>query len=139
MAKDITSTRPIIKAASACVWRGEEILLAQRGKALGYGTWSLPGGKIESGESPRNAALRELLEEANIVADLQHHVGDFDLLTDAAHYVISCYTGHYVSGKATALTDAKAVAWVHWQQMGDYQLALNNAEAVALARKLISL
>lgn len=139
MAKDITSRRPIIKAASACVWRGDEILLAQRGKSLGYGFWSLPGGKIEPGETARHAALRELQEETNVTADLQHHVGDFGLIAGDLQYVISCFTGFYISGEATAMADAKAVAWVHWQKIGDYRLALNTSEAVALAHKLISL
>jgi 8-oxo-dGTP diphosphatase len=139
MGPDNNSTRPIIKAASACVWRGNEVLLVQRGKTLGYGFWSLPGGKIEVSESARDAAARELHEETNVFADLQHHVGDFDLVADDVHYVISCFTGHYVSGKAIAMTDAKSVAWVHWQEIGDYRLAFNNAEAVTLARKLTSL
>jgi 8-oxo-dGTP diphosphatase len=139
MANDFSSTRPIIKAASACVWRGDEILLAQRGKAWGYGFWSLPGGKIEKGETAIAAAARELMEETNVVANLKHHVGDFDLSGEKVNYVISCFTGPYVSGKATAMTDAKAVAWVHYQKIGDYRLAFNNAEAVSLAHKLISL
>jgi 8-oxo-dGTP diphosphatase len=139
MGRDITSTRQIIKAASACVWRGDDILLAQRGKTLGYGFWSLPGGKIEPGETAHQAAMRELQEETNVTADLQHHVGDFDLVAGDVHYVISCFTGKYISGEAIALTDARAVVWVHWQKIGDYQLAVNNAEAVALAHKLISL
>jgi 8-oxo-dGTP diphosphatase len=139
MGRDITSTHQIIKAASACVWRGDDILLAQRGKTLGYGFWSLPGGKIEPGETAGDAAERELREETNVIADLRHHVGDFDLVAGDVHYVISCFTGRYVSGEAIAMTDAKAVAWVNWQKIGDYQLAVNNAEAVKLAHKLISL
>jgi 8-oxo-dGTP pyrophosphatase MutT (NUDIX family) len=79
MGKDITSKRPIIKAASACVWRGDDLLLIQRGKALGYGFWSFPGGKIEEGESAQDAAVRELFEETNISANLQHFVGGFEI------------------------------------------------------------
>jgi ADP-ribose pyrophosphatase YjhB (NUDIX family) len=139
MTEDITSTHQIIKAASACVWRGDEILLVQRGKTLDHGFWSLPGGKIEAGEDAREAAARELLEETNIVADLRRQVGDFDLVTGDTHYVISCFTGIYVSGEASAMSDAKDIAWVHWQRIGDYRLAPNITEAVALARKLISL
>jgi 8-oxo-dGTP diphosphatase len=139
MTEDIISPRPIIKAASACVWRGDDILLVQRGKAWGYGFWSLPGGKIEDGESAIIAASRELMEETGVAADLQYHVGDFDLDGKDVRYTIACFTGLYVSGEAKAMTDAKAVAWVHWQNIGDYSLAFNNAEAVALARTLISL
>jgi 8-oxo-dGTP diphosphatase len=139
MAEDITSKRPIIKAASACVWSGDEILLIQRGNALGYGFWSFPGGKIEEGESAQDAAVRELFEETNISANLQHFVGEFEIDSGDVRFVISCFTGFYVSGESVAKTDAKAVAWAHWQQIGRFSLAPNIAAAVALARKLISL
>ena len=131
-------SKPIIKAASACVWRGDDVLLAQRGKSLGYGFWSLPGGKVEPGETAVQAAVRELFEETCISADLQIHVGDFDLNGGDVHFVISCFTGAFVSGEARALTDAKAVAWVKWQDIGTFKLAQGTAEAVSLARKLTS-
>jgi 8-oxo-dGTP diphosphatase len=130
--------KPIIKAASACVWRGDEILLTKRDKALGYGCWSLPGGKIEDGETAEVAAHRELLEETCVAADLKWHVGDFELDSEELRYVISCFTGLYISGAATAMTDAMDVAWVHWQEIHKFELAFSNAEAIALARKLIS-
>jgi 8-oxo-dGTP diphosphatase len=131
--------RPIIKAASACVWRGDEVLLAQRGKSWGYGYWSLPGGKIEAGETAQQAAARELFEETGVIATLRHHVGDFSLDGGDVHYVISCFTGPYISGEARAMTDAMAVAWVHWQRLSDYQLAFNNADAVLRARTITSI
>jgi 8-oxo-dGTP diphosphatase len=139
MVEDHSKQKPIIKAASACVWRRDDVLLVQRGKALGYGLWSLPGGTTEPGETNVEAALRELLEETNIIASLAHHVGDFDAITPDAHYIISCFTGHYSAGTAQALTDAKAVAWVNWQEIETYRLATNIAAAVRIARKLISL
>jgi 8-oxo-dGTP diphosphatase len=132
-------SKPIIKAASACVWWGDEVLLAQRGKTWGYGTWSLPGGKVEFGETAQQAATRELLEETGVIATLTHHVGDFDLDGGDVHYVISCFTGPYISGEARAMTDAMAVAWVHWQKLSDYRLAFNNAEAVLRARTITSI
>ena len=63
MAIEHSNPRPIIKAASACVWRGDEVLLVQRASALGKGLWSLPGGKLEAGETLHAAAHRELREE----------------------------------------------------------------------------
>jgi 8-oxo-dGTP diphosphatase len=139
MRGDMKLSKPIIKAASACVWRGDEVLLAQRGKTWGYGYWSLPGGKIEAGETAQQAAERELLEETGVRADLAWHVGDFDLDGGKVHYVISCFTGAYVSGDARAMTDAMAVAWVHWQKLSDYKLAVNNTDAVLRARRITSI
>ena len=128
----------IIKAASACVWRGQDVLLIQRGKAWGYGRWSLPGGKLEAQESALQAARRELLEEAGIIADLQHFVGDYVVVGDARKYLIACFAGTYVSGNATAGDDAMAVAWVHYQDLTTYDLAYDTQAAIESAHKLIS-
>lgn len=131
-------SKPIIKAASACVWRDDAVLLVQRGSALGRGRWSLPGGKVEPGETTLEAAHRELLEETGVTATLLQHVGDFSVELPELIYVISCYTGPFEGGEAMASTDASAVTWTHWQDIHSYQLAPNIIEAVAIARKLIS-
>lgn len=138
MVSEHNKQKPIIKAASACVWRGDEVLLIQRASTLGHGRWSLPGGKVERGESEFEAAHRELLEETGVNAALQHHVSDFTVETAEVTYVISCFTGHFLAGEAVAGSDAGAVVWSHWQSIGDFEMAPNIAEAVSLARKLTS-
>lgn len=138
MGQEHNEQKPIIKAASACVWRGDEVLLIQRASALGYGRWSFPGGKVELGESIIEAAHRELLEEAGIKAALTHHVSDFTVETPDVIYVISCFTGLFMEGEAVAGSDAGAIAWAHWQGLGDFKMAPNIVEATALARKFIS-
>jgi 8-oxo-dGTP diphosphatase len=138
MVSEHNKQKPIIKAASACVWRGDDVLLIQRASALGYGRWSLPGGKVERGETVIDAAHRELLEETAIKAALAQHVSDFKVETAEVIYVISCFTGLFVEGEATAGSDAGAVAWSHWQSLGNFEMAPNISEAVALARKLIT-
>jgi 8-oxo-dGTP diphosphatase len=139
MAEDNSSGKPIIKAASACVWRGDEVLLIQRGKTWGRGFWSLPGGSIEVGEEPRVAAERELLEETGIVAGLAHHVGDFELKGPDVDYVISCWTGMFEGGEAVAMTDAIGVAWVRMDELGSLRLAFNNDVAIASARRVLGI
>jgi 8-oxo-dGTP diphosphatase len=133
-----SDSKPIIKAASACIWRGEEVLLVQRGSALGRGRWSLPGGKLEPGETTLVAAHRELMEETGVTATLSQHVGDFSVELPELIYAISCFTGPFKAGEAVASTDASAVAWTHWKDIHSYQLAPNIIEAVAIAHKLIS-
>ncbi len=139
MTENHSKQKPIIKAASACVWRGEDVLLIQRASTLGYGRWSLPGGKHEAGETDVEAAHRELLEETGVTASLEHSLGIFHIDVGDVIYAIHSFSGDYVDGEAKAGGDAGAIAWVHHTKLSDYHLTPNILEAVALARKLISL
>lgn len=138
MTEEHNKQKPIIKAASACVWRGDEVLLIKRASALGYGRWSLPGGKVEVGESLIETAHRELFEETGVRAALMQHVSESTVETTDVIYMISCFTGPFVEGVAVAGSDAGKVAWTHWKSISDFTLAPNIVEVVALAHKLIS-
>jgi 8-oxo-dGTP diphosphatase len=138
MGHEHNKEKPIIKAASACVWRGDDVLLIQRASSLGKGRWSLPGGKVEDSESLLQAAHRELREETAVTAELIHHLSDFTVEAPDVTYVISCFTGLYLKGEAKAGSDAAAVTWSHWQTIGQFNLAPHIEAAVAHARKLTS-
>ena len=129
-----------ILGASACIWRDGQVLLVKRGKPPGKGLWSLPGGKIESGEQAEAAAARELFEETQVTAKLVEAIGPFEVRRDGALvYSISCFAGLYVSGEAVAGSDAADVAWVYPQALRGFQLAPNIAQAIAEAAKLLKL
>lgn len=138
MGHDTSTAKPIIKAASACVWRRDEVLLVQRGKAFGRGFWSLPGGRIEPGETAVEAAVRELLEETGITAQLDYLAGDFELEGPRARYIISCWTGRYVAGVAGARSDVLAVQWLDHRHIATLKLAPNTAEAIAQAQLFVA-
>ena len=61
------AARAHVQVAAAVVWNGDHILLTQRppGGALGM-QWEFPGGKIEMGESPESAIVREVREELGV-------------------------------------------------------------------------
>ncbi len=134
----LSKPKPIIKAASACVWREREVLLIKRGNDLGKGFWSLPGGKLEAGETLQACAHRELYEETGVTAELALFVGEFPLETPQAHFEIHNFTGHYVAGTACANTDALDVAWVNLEDLTHFTLTPHVLAAMALAFKLIS-
>ena len=83
----MTDQPPVVSrrlAAYAVVLRGDEVLLTQLSERTGWpGEWTLPGGGIDHGEDPRNALLREVMEETGQVATLgrvldvhsYHHAG----------------------------------------------------------------
>lgn len=58
-------TNPRNVVGTIPVWRGK-ILLCRRGINPGYGQWTLPAGFLEEGETTREGALRETLEEAGV-------------------------------------------------------------------------
>jgi 8-oxo-dGTP diphosphatase len=138
-----TRSQSPILGASACLFRGSEVLLIQRGRPPRIGAWSLPGGHVEWGETMQAAATRELQEETGLLATLSHFVGIYDIFRhdDAglvtAHYAISCYGGLYNDGQVAASSDAKAAEWVSQKHVHDYDLAPNILHAIATAQKLL--
>jgi 8-oxo-dGTP diphosphatase len=56
-------------SASIVLWRGDTILVMKRASGFSTGGWFFPGGHIEEGERPIDAAARELVEEAGIIID----------------------------------------------------------------------
>jgi len=111
--------------------RGADVLLIRRGKPPRAGEWSLPGGRIEWGESPQDAALRELGEETGVEAEI---LGLLDVVDGAfrgpdgalqAHYVLIDYAARWRSGEPVAGDDAvearfwpaaEAMALVQWSE-----------------------
>lgn len=122
-------------AASAAVWRGETVLLVKRGGAPAPGKWALPGGKLEPGESALEAALREVLEETRVVAEIERQIDTFVFQGRPVDggirtYHLSVFSGSYVSGTAVAGDDAAEVAWVAPPQFAEYDLTPDRKSVV---------
>lgn len=107
--------------------RGDEVLLIRRGQPPRAGQWSLPGGRIEPGERAVEAALRELMEETGVSADILGLVDVVDGLfpADGRHYVLIDYAARWTAGEPRAGDDAveavflpldKALARVEWDE-----------------------
>ena len=107
-----------VAAVSAAIFRGERVLLVERGKGRLAGLWSLPGGHIELGEKATDAALREVREETGIDAAIIGTAGTHDvILRDGegrleAHYVLAVFYGEWRAGEPVAASDAAAARFV---------------------------
>lgn len=66
---DVPEVRGPFVGTSAVVVRDGSVLLGRRKGAHGAGEWSFPGGKVDPGEAPEDAAARELAEETGLLAN----------------------------------------------------------------------
>ena len=92
--------------------KGDEVLLIQRGTAPRKGEWSIPGGRIEAGETEAIAALRELTEETAVSANLLTKITALDADFEGYHYRLHDYLARWVSGEPKAGDDADKARFV---------------------------
>ncbi|MEE8333834.1 MAG: NUDIX domain-containing protein, partial [Alphaproteobacteria bacterium] len=85
-------TRPYV-GVGVVIFREEKVLLAQRGKWPRRGTWSIPGGAQELGETVHEAGRREIREETALEIDIIGLIDVVDAIThDDAGAVLFHYT-----------------------------------------------
>ncbi len=129
----------VLVAAAALVDADGRVLLAQRppGKSMA-GLWEFPGGKIDPGETPERALIRELAEElgidvaASCLAPLtfaSHSYPDF-------HLLMPLYVCRKWSGIVTA-REGQRLAWARPARLGDYPMPPADKPLVAMLRDLI--
>jgi ADP-ribose pyrophosphatase YjhB (NUDIX family) len=113
-------TGRIILAASVALRHGDRFLLVERGRAPARGRFAFPGGRLEAGESPEEAARRELFEETGLEAGVLKLFEVMDLggdEPDETIFRLHVFTGAYVIGAPVAGDDAAAVGWYRVKEM----------------------
>ena len=133
------SKKTIMISAAALVDVDGRVLLAQRpdDKAMA-GLWEFPGGKIEAGETPEQALIRELKEELSIdtrsscLAPLcfaSHEYDDF-------HLIMLLYVCRRWWGSPVAVEGGQ-LQWVRAPRLRDYQMPEANAPLIASLQDLL--
>ena len=130
-------------AASAVVFRGDTVLLVERGKPPRSGLWSLPGGHIEPGETARDAAQREVEEETGVKAELLGlaDVHDVIIRDDAgalrAHFLLAVFYGRWLAGEPVAATDCRDARFVALTEVAHYPLTEGAHRIIEAAHRIL--
>ena len=108
----MTAPRPELCVGAVAV-DDERLLLVRRGHEPAAGYWSVPGGRVESGETLAEAVVRELLEETGVEGVCGPLLGWVERITPSHHFVILDFTVHVLEpGRPVAGDDAAEAAWV---------------------------
>ncbi len=109
----------------------DRLLLVRRGHGPAAGEWSLPGGRVEGGETLAEAVVRELAEETGLEAVCEDLVGWVERIGDDHHFVIFDFLVTVLDGPDTepaAGSDAAEAAWVALDDVAHLRLTDGLAE-----------
>ncbi|MFC1920752.1 NUDIX hydrolase [Chloroflexota bacterium] len=112
-----------IPSVGVCVFKGDKVLLIQRGNQPSKGKWSVPGGAIELGETIQETAKREIAEECGIdiepgkILTVSNHIVPDEEGRTQFHYTVIYLLADYVNGEARPGSDAVDVRWTESSEM----------------------
>ena len=80
-----------IEVVAAIIRDGDKIFATQRGYGEFKGGWEFPGGKIEAGESPEKALIREIKEELDVEIDVKELFDTVEYDYPDFHLTMHCF------------------------------------------------
>jgi len=108
------------------------LLLIRRGREPGAGSWSLPGGRVEAGETPPEAIMREVAEETGLVVVPERLIGRVERDgPGGVGYVIDDYACTAVGGQLRAGDDASDARFVDRRGLDTLTLSSGLLDALA--------
>ena len=127
-----------IIVAAAIIAEAGRVLITQRKRGAHLeGLWEFPGGKVEDGEDPKAALVRELREEIGVEAD----VGDIVDVTfhryDTKNVLLLFYSARLRAGTPAAL-DVAAVEWATVDMLDEARFPPADVAVLGKVRALIS-
>jgi 8-oxo-dGTP diphosphatase len=134
-----TGIKTVLVVACALVDVDGRVLIAKRpeGRSMA-GLWEFPGGKVEVGETPEAAMIRELAEELGIGVK-QACLAPFTFASHAYetfHLLMPLYICRKWGGEVTP-REGQEIAWVRAKRLGDYEMPPADVPLQAMLRDLL--
>lgn len=135
-------TRPFV-GVGVVILKDDHVLLIRRGKPPRKGEWSLPGGSQNIGETVRDTARREAMEETGVTIDEPVLIDVIDaIIPDAEgrvefHYTLIDFVARWRSGTPAAGDDADHVEWIPLSAIEDLEIWETTKKIVARAADIL--
>lgn len=104
-------------AVSAAIFRDGRVLVVRRAREPAAGSWTLPGGRVELGETLVEAVVREVAEETALTIRVKGLAGYREVILDSAvegrgrHFVILPFAAEWVSGDVRLNEELGGFGW----------------------------
>lgn len=139
MTSPVPPSRPQL-AVSAAIFRDDKVLLVRRARSPAKGVYSLPGGKVEFGESLHTAVHREVDEETGLKIAIVGLAGWREVLPEAGgggHYVIMSFAARWIGREPQLNDELDDFRWLVPDRLGDVKVTSGLNEVIEAAQRLI--
>jgi 8-oxo-dGTP diphosphatase len=127
-------------AVSAAIFRDDKILLVRRARSPAKGFYSLPGGRVEFGETLHVALHREVGEETALKIEIAGLAGWREVLPETAgggHYLIMSFAARWVAGEPVLNDELDDFRWLAPDGLGDLEVTAGLQPVIQSARRLL--
>ena len=122
MRERVETAAPVVVVGAIVVDDAGRLLVVKRANPPAQGRWSVPGGRVELGESLADAVAREVLEETGLVVEVGALAGVAEVNDGRYHVVILDHHARVTGGELLAGDDAAAVAWLRRSELDALEL-----------------
>jgi 8-oxo-dGTP diphosphatase len=127
-------------AVSAAIFRDDRILLVRRARSPGKGLYSLPGGRVEFGESLHTALHREVDEETGLKIEIIGLAGWREVLpgtTGGGHYLIMSFASRWIGNEPVLNDEHDDLKWLAPDAIDDLGVTDGLQEVIQAARRVL--
>ena len=125
-----------IRVVAAVIRNGDKIFATARGYGEYKGWWEFPGGKIEDGETPQQALIREIREELTAEITVGELIKTIEYDYPAFHLSMDCFWAKVVSGHLE-LKEAEDAKWLTKDQLDEVKWLPADLELIDPIRQML--
>jgi 8-oxo-dGTP diphosphatase len=127
-------------AVSAAIFRNGKILLVRRARSPAKGFYSLPGGRVEFGETLHAAVHREVAEETALKIEILDLAAWREVVpgtSGGGHYLIMSFAARWTSGEVILNDELDDYKWLAPEALGELKTTFGLQEVILSARGLL--